>query len=244
LTNLHHQDLLALIKKRSGKGTSHTLKDSYLGTSHFRYPLAAPALRVIAKEWMKTHRNMESKEFADVLSALIHGESATEKVLAGMLLDYASADQKNFSPKVFNDWLDQLEGWAEIDAVCTNKYSRTHLLERWDLWERMLVKFSKSKNINKKRASLVFLCSPVREHDDERLPKLAFQIINSLKGHKEIIITKAISWLLRSMIKCYKPLVREYVTAQGKSLPAIAVRETLITLERGKKTADKKPKSR
>jgi 3-methyladenine DNA glycosylase AlkD len=241
LTNLHHQDLLARIKAKSGKGTSHTLKDSYLGTSHFRYLIAAPALRMIAKDWIKSPRDLDSQAFAALLTALIHGESSTEKIFAGILLDYASNDQKNFHPKVFNDWLDQLEGWAEVDAVCTNKYSRTHLLNQWHLWEPMLLKFSKSKNLNKKRASLVFLCSPVRQHDDERLAMLAFEIISSLKSHKEIIITKAISWLLRSMIKHHKPLVKEYVHVQRKSLPAIAVRETLITLIHGKKTAGKKP---
>jgi 3-methyladenine DNA glycosylase AlkD len=240
LANLHHQYLLAQIKDRAVNGTKHTLNDAYLGTTHFRYPIAAPQLRIIAKEWTKANKTLSSKEFADVLTSLIHGESSTEKILAGILLDYASKEQKDFPPKLFTNWLDHLEGWAEIDAVCTNKYSRTHLLIQWKLWEPLLIKFSKSKNLNKKRASLVFLCSPVREHDDFRLSSLAFQTIALLQSHKEVIITKAISWLLRSMIKHYKPLTVKFVTANRDKLPAIAVRETLTMLESGTKTKSKK----
>ena len=50
------------------------------------------------------------------------------------------------------------------------------------------------------------------------------------------MITKAISWLLRSMIRHYKNEVSDYVNAQADTLPKIAVRETLVKLKTGRKT--------
>lgn len=53
------------------------------------------------------------------------------------------------------------------------------------------------------------------------------------------MITKAVSWLLRSMIRHYKQEVSDYVDANINTLPKIAVRETLVKLKTGKKTKSK-----
>jgi 3-methyladenine DNA glycosylase AlkD len=68
------------------------------------------------------------------------------------------------------------------------------------------------------------------------MASVAFQIINRLKEEKPILITKAISWLLRSMVKLYKPEIEQFVNEQEESLPKIAVRETRVVLLTGKKT--------
>ncbi|MBK7651308.1 MAG: DNA alkylation repair protein [Flammeovirgaceae bacterium] len=98
-----------------------------------------------------------------------------------------------------------------------------------------LIKFSKSKNIQKRRASLVLLCVPLRKPDNEELAEVALQNIERLKGEKEILITKAISWVLRSMIKHYHKRVSTYLTENKTTLPAIAVRETMMKLKTGRK---------
>ena len=118
--SLHHQILLE-IKKRSGKSTAHTFLDGYLGNSHFRYPISAPVLRRIAKEWMKEHRDLSASDFATLLTDLTAADSATEKTMAGILMDYATADQRKFNASLFDKWLNHLEGWAEIDAVLYGK---------------------------------------------------------------------------------------------------------------------------
>lgn len=154
-------------------------------------------------------------------------------------MDYATKDQIAFDPKIFDAWLDELEGWAEVDAVCTGKYTINAIPKDWSKWEKILTRFSKSKNIHKRRASLVLLCSPIRYSTDSSITSLAFANIDLLKHEKEVLITKAISWLLRSMIKNFKKEVSEYVSKNKASLPAIAVRETLVVLKTGKKTGGK-----
>lgn len=233
--NKHHKILLDLIKGNSGTPTQHTYLDSYLGNSHPRYPINSPTLRLIGKEWMRDHRALPSKDFVNVLTSLAEGKSATEKFMVGVLLDASRKEQRKFNPRVFDSWLDHLEGWAEVDTVCTGAYTITEIPEQWDVWEKLLTKFSKSKNINKRRASLVLLCSPLSKHTDERLVHTALTNISSLKSEKEILITKAISWLLRSMIRHHRRSVSDFVKANMDTLPKIAIRETLRKLDTGRK---------
>jgi len=238
--NPHHKTLLDLIRSRSGKPTQHTFLDSYLGNSHPRYPINAPTLRAIAQDWMRGHRDMPAATLVPVLTSLIEGESGTEKTMAGVLLDYATPDQRQFKPALFDAWLEHLEGWAEVDALCTGKYSLREVPAQWKAWKPLLQKFAKSKNIQKRRASLVLLCSPLSTVTDPNLVTVALENIDRLKGEKEILITKAISWLLRTMVKHYREAVEEYLDENVDSLPRIAVRETRVKLKTGKKTNRKK----
>jgi 3-methyladenine DNA glycosylase AlkD len=236
MKNSFHQEILQLIKENSNSPTAHTFLDSYLGNSHPRYAINAPALRKISKEWMRAHKSISSLEFQNLLSSLIAAPSSTEKVMAGILMDDATAEQRKFHPKLFDSWLDYLEGWAEVDAVCTGKFTIKEIPENWPRWEKLLKKFNRDKNIHKQRASLVLLCSPIRYTDNEKIAIVALENIRRLKSEENVLITKAISWLLRSMIKNFKSMVKDFVQDNKVSLPSIAVRETLIVLKTGKKT--------
>lgn len=236
MKNNHHKEILKLIEGNSGKATQHTFLDSYLGNDHPRYPISAPVLRSIAKDWMRAHRDLSSQEIADMLTSLIEGKSSTEKCMAGILLDATTRDQRKFDARLFDKWLDHLVGWAEVDSVCTGKYTISEIPVNIRQWKPMLAKFSKSKNIQKRRASLVLLCSPVSQARYGELAVIALANIDRLKGEKEILITRAISWILRSMIRHHRDLVTSYLKENAASLPKIAVRETMIKLKTGTKT--------
>jgi 3-methyladenine DNA glycosylase AlkD len=68
---------------------------------------------------------------------------------------------------------------------------------------------------------------------------MAIENIDRLKAEKEILITKAISWLLRSMVKHHRKLVEDYISEYNDTLPRIAVRETQVKLSTGRKTKPK-----
>jgi 3-methyladenine DNA glycosylase AlkD len=239
MMNPLHKQILKLIEEKSGKGTKHTMLDSYLGNKNPRYAITAPVLRKLAKEWMRANKELSTVEFTALLTSLIKGKSSTEKVFAGILMDYCSHEQGAFNPEIFDHWLEHLEGWAEIDSVCTGQYTIHQVVPGWKKWKPLLVKLSKNKNINKRRASLVLFCSPLRHSDDELLAKQALENIERLKSEKAILITKAISWVLRSMDKNFKKLLTEYLKENMETLPKIAVRETMVKLKTGKKTKSK-----
>jgi 3-methyladenine DNA glycosylase AlkD len=234
MLNPLHQEILTLIRKKSGKPAKDAFLNSYLGNHHVRYAIGTPALRAIAKDWMRLHKDLPAEEFVSLLTSLIEGASFTEKVTAGILLSYSTKDQRKFNPAIFDQWLSHLVGWAEVDAVCTGDFHVTQAPSQWPEWKKLLNKLSKDPNINKRRASLVLLCSPISRIKDDRMAEMALKNIERLKGEKDVLITKAISWVLRSMIKHYRAEVAEYVNATP-DLPKIAIRETLVKLKTGKK---------
>ena len=152
-------------------------------------------------------------------------------------MDYLKKDQRLLKVKSFDRWLGNLEGWAEVDALCTGRYTEKEIPLHLDTWAPYLKKWSKSKSIAKRRASLVFFCSPVSRNAAGKLASMALENIEVLKHERDILITKAISWLLRSMIKYHREAVDEYVNENAATLPAIVVRETRIKLKTGRKTA-------
>ncbi len=236
MKNKHHEEILKLILKNSGKATKHTDLDNYLGTTHPRYPITVPLLRLIAKDWVKNHPELTADTFANLLTSLIKGESYTEKCMAGILLDYATKEQHQFNPKLFDGWLNELEGWAEVDTLCTGKYTSTEIINQWKSWEPLLLKFSVSKNIYKRRASMVCLCSPLRAKSDKRLADCAIHTVELLKNEKDILITKAISWVLRTLIKHHRKTVEVYLKENETTLPPFAIRETRVKLKTGRKS--------
>jgi 3-methyladenine DNA glycosylase AlkD len=129
-----------------------------------------------------------------------------------------------------------LNGWAEIDGLCQNVFSAEEMIADWPGWERLLEQLSRDANINKRRAALVLLNSPVHYTDDARFRDLALIVIDRLKAERDILITKAVSWLLRSMITRHRGAVETCLAEHGPSLPAIAVRETRTKLATGTKS--------
>src|SRR6187200_197864 len=109
----YHKELLTLIEQFSGKATQHTFSDAYLGNAHPRYPISVPVLRKLAREWMRAYSGLSVKEFVALLGSLARGKSSTEKVTSGILTDYCTTQQLIFPPKLFNEWLEHLDGWAE-----------------------------------------------------------------------------------------------------------------------------------
>src|SRR3954470_21101183 len=95
--NLHHEIILNEIKNNSGVPTRHTFVHGYLGNTHKRYSINAPKLRAIAKHWAKTNRDLSATEFCEVIDSLIEAQSSTEKMMGGVLMDYATASQRKFN---------------------------------------------------------------------------------------------------------------------------------------------------
>jgi len=154
--NPHHIELLDLIRKKSGKPTQHTFLNSYLGNDHPRYPISMPVLRSIAKDWAKEHRDLTTKEFSNLLTSLVKGESSTEKCFTGILMGYATKEQRNVDPKLFDQWLNHMVGWAEVDSLCTGKHLAADIPIHWSPWKKVIIALCKSKNINKRELRLYY----------------------------------------------------------------------------------------
>jgi len=207
----------------------------YTGATHVHYGIPVPSLRGYLQTWAQTNKALIFDEWTTLLEGLYHGDSVDGRSAAGMLLNSYPAHRRVLPLDKLETWLDELEGWAEVDGTCQSTFTPKELDARWDAWQDFLRKLAQDENINKRRASLVLLIRAVRESEDARFLVLALELVDLTKDEKDILITKAISWILREGIKQHKPAIAAYLEANAASLPSIAVRETRTKLTTGKK---------
>ena len=209
--------------------------ESYIGTTKTCYAIGTDKQRQIIKKWIKKHPDLTASEYIELLNSLCQGESCNEISLAGELLESLPKLRKNIEPEYLDGWLNKVQGWGEVDSICQSKFSATEVLVNWKKWKHVLTKLASDDNVHKRRASLVLLTKPVRDSDDTRLADFAFANIDKLKQDREILVTKAISWMLRDLIKNHRQKVEKYLQENEDTLPRIAVRETRTKLRTGRK---------
>jgi len=225
------------LKKIPTKGSSseRLWVQKYLGSNKPTKCTKTEDVIKLAKKIIKDNAPNQ-KEFIDLLDSLYKNATTFQEVdLAARLLGVAPNSKKQINPTKLDYWLNFTHGWAETDVLCQNNFTDEELLGNWLIWKKLLIKFSKDKNVHKRRASLVLLVKSVRLSPDTRLSDLAFKNINRLKKEKDILITKAVSWILRSLIKFHKEEVASYIIKNKEVLPRIAIREVTNKLITGKK---------
>ena len=230
-----HKKIIQTLKQASRPIESFTSSDSYILSGHFYYNVPVPVRRQIAKEYVKENQEISFSDFVSLLTLLYEGASHEEKTIASYLLKCHVMYRKKITPKHLDAWLSNLVGWAEIDALCYNVFTAEEMLRNWQAWEVFLTSLMKDKNINKRRAALVFLAGPVHRSSDSRLREKSFAIVQQLKTEPNTIITKAVSWLLREMIKTHQEEVEKFLSINKSTLPRIAVRETRRKITTGRK---------
>lgn len=235
--NKYHSEILKVLRKHAGKGTKSKRESekNYVGTTKLCYSIKASVKRQIVKDWLKKHPELSFPEYLELLSSLCRGKSHDEISIAGKLLEFSPRFRRKIKPSFLDEWLNFVQGWAEVDSLCQSRFSAGEVLKRWQEWQDLIIGLSKNSNVHKKRAGLVLLTKPVRDLTDSRLANLAFATIDKLKGEKNILITKAISWLLRDLTKNHRCLVKSYLEKNPDTLPKIAIRETKNKLLTGKK---------
>ena len=146
------------------------------------------------------------------------------------------AQRKTLDPNLHDKWLDHLAGWAAVDSLCYANFSAPEILADFTKWETLIRRLVKSDNENKRRAALVLLTKPLMQSADNRLSQLALYCIGKTKHEKDILLTKAISWLMRSMVKHHKKELEKFIAENKETLPAVALRETANKLRTGRKS--------
>ncbi len=212
--------------------------DPYTGTHKPSYALKAANYGQIARAWLKHHPDLTRSEYEALLDSLSRGSTYNEFVFIGLLLRHLPDFRRTLAPQCLDNWLGYAQGWAEVDTLCQSVFSADEMLARWQEWKRLLVALRASPNVHKRRASLVLLTRPVRERPDARLARLAFANIAALERDKDVLITKAVSWLLRNLSKHHRADVEDYVREHAATLPRIAVREVRHKLDAGVKSGE------
>lgn len=232
ITNPHHQYLLSQFIVHKNIVPNNAWVKHYLGTDKILYALKTDDKKKIIKDYLKM-LNLDIKNFTDLVLSLSKGESFEEVSCIGKITESYPKLRQQLSISTVDKLFDHVKGWAEVDSNCT--FSADDLLSNWSEWKKLLDKFVDDPNVHKRRASVVLLCLPTRKSPDLRFYELAFSYVDKLMPEKDILITKAISWILRSMTKHHPEMVYDYLEKNKLLLPKIAVRETTRKLETGRK---------
>jgi len=237
--NLNHLEILKQLKQ-FGQPNLDGFDIKYVGTQKPSYHLKTEIQKQIIKNTLKSH-DFDLTTFIDLVSSLYqHGTSYDEIIIAGRIVSALPKLRQQLQPSLLNNWLNYTQGWAEVDTLCQLSFAPDEFLSKWDQWQDLLIKFNSDPNVHKRRASLVLLTKPVSHSTDTRLSDLAFKNIDGLKLEKDILITKAVSWILRSLIKYHQDEVAKYLKDNKDSLPKIAYREATTKLLTGKKYINSK----
>lgn len=233
---IYKKSLKELQKLSSKKDKKERLwVQKYLGSNKPTQCIKTGDIQKLARKIIKEN-NLKIKELESLLDSLYKNAKTFEEIdLPAKLLGASPKSIQQIDPNKLDYWLNFTHGWAETDVLCQSNFTSNELLSNWNTWKKLLIKFSKDKNVHKRRASLVLLTKSVRMSDDKKLSDLAFKNTDLLKEEKDILITKAVSWILRSLIKYHKKEVSDYLKENKEELPKIAVREVTNKLITGTK---------
>lgn len=233
IKNPIHLQILDFIK--NSKFSENDWVQHYLGSNKKTFEVKSLDIKNFSKKIIEEN-NFDQVKLVDLLNSLYQNATTfNELAIAASILGSKREFCKNLDPKLLDNWLNYTHGWAEDDVLCQSNFTSDILLSNWSTWSKILKEFNKSQNINKRRASLVLLTKSLSQSDDPRLSKLAFENIEKLKGETDILITKAVSWALRALVKFHQPEVLDYLEKNQNSLPKIAYREAFSKALTGRK---------
>lgn len=237
---IYSKSLKGLNKLTSSKDIKERLwVQKYCGSNKQTNCIKSGEVKKLAKK-IVGENNLDRNQLTKLLDSLYsNARFMEETTLAARILEIAPKLRQQIDPNKLDYWLNFTHGWAETDVLCQSSFTSDELLSNWSIWKKLLIKFSKDKNVHKRRASLVLLTKPTRMSNDKRLSDLAFKNVDLLKEEKDILITKAVSWILRSLIKYHKEEVANYLKENEDELPRIAVREVTNKLLTGVKSKKK-----
>jgi 3-methyladenine DNA glycosylase AlkD len=122
-----------------------------------------------------------------------------------------------------------------VDTTCQSSWTDKEVLARWPEWDPFLGELAQADLLSLRRASLVLLVTPLRHNADPRLTARALANVQHLQHERNGMITKAVSWVLRSMVAEQPATVHTYLADNSGALPAVVVREVSKKLETGRK---------
>jgi 3-methyladenine DNA glycosylase AlkD len=186
-----------------------------------------PAIRRVAAEWSRAHRDPEPASLRALVEALVRSDVFDERSLGIAIL-------ARFQRSLGRDdlpWMVELcrhtAAWAHVDWLATDPISDVvgrdpgalPILRRWakdpSFWVR-------------RTAILAQLRQMMRGGGDFAL---FTEITTPLLEEKEFFVRKAIGWALRALSKKRPDLVRAYVEAHGDRMSGVTWREAVKYLD-------------
>jgi 3-methyladenine DNA glycosylase AlkD len=203
---------------------------AYLGTDLEFLNVRAPDMRKLARElcddlpdeWRVCSQALWDKKIFDMQNLAVEIAVRHKK-------EFQRSDWNRFKP-----WLDVSVGWAMIDRLTTDLFA--DLLDCFPDYADKCLTWSKSKNLWLRRASLAVFCRPARKG---LFIEQSFENLERLAADPDPMVYKAVSWLLRNLIKTNRGQVEIFLRTHETVLAKQVLREVRTKLETGKKNPNR-----
>lgn len=209
-TKLLYNQLIKEFERKSDK--EHAKRDQYYHkyAGYKSYGIRAPQLAAILKRFKGKFEGLSGGESFE-LAQQLYSSRIEDQVLAG---NYVLALHKDLiTPQKFG-WLDRMLGyfgsWSTVDDFCVDVL-RPVLLKHPRQTLALLKRWNKSKNMWKRRASVVAFVRKIGESG--KFTDTVLRLCNNLIWDDEDLVQKGVGWALKDNIKGDKKKVLRYVKA-------------------------------
>jgi 3-methyladenine DNA glycosylase AlkD len=188
------------------------------------YGVRVPQLRALAREWHAAHTTAAYDDVVALVESLWGAESQEERALAVEILARRPRDIRALTWNHFDRWRHGLDNWGLTDALATAVLGPWILADpggrtQW-LWQLI-----GDDDVWSRRLALVASVPLVRVKEDVEAAALTLSLIDRVKAERHPMVTKAVSWALREMVKHYRDDVISYLNANHATLAPLVVRE-------------------
>jgi 3-methyladenine DNA glycosylase AlkD len=199
------------------------------------YGVRVPELRKIARTWQRDHKKIDRAGLLALLDALWDGESREEQLLVIYLLGLYKRWIPDLTRAQFDRWRHDVDNWEVSDGLAQWILASwiladpdTRLSYLWDLID--------DEDVWSRRLALVTTVGLNRGRKDVAFPNLSLALVDRVKAERHPMLTKAVSWALRGLIKTHPERVAAYLEENRTTLAAHAVREVTNKLRTGLKS--------
>lgn len=200
------------------------------------YGVRVPRLREIARDWWREHKKMiDRDDLLALVEALWDGASREERQIAIFLLERYKRWIPDLTWAHFDRWRRDLDNWETTDGMAQWVFGRW-LLADPDARFYHLYDLIADEDLWSRRLALVATVWLNRGRKDLSFPDLTLELVDRVKEERHPMITKAVSWALRGLVKKQPLRVATYLDANRALLPAHAVREVDNKLRTGLKS--------
>ena len=221
----------ALIEK--GRPEQIAFMAKVIPTSQRVFAVATPEMRKIVKAFYPEIKELEFEKYFDLVLAL----KATEIFECGQLSNEFIAKNKNFrrTLKICNiqQLMMGLDNWASVDSFATYVTGPTWI--DGQICVDNIREWSSSGDVWIRRLAIVSAVILVRKSSEAWKRDITFELCLKHLHEREMIIHKAISWALRTMVPIWSEEVLGFVDSHKRLFKPFVEREVVNKVKTGKK---------
>jgi 3-methyladenine DNA glycosylase AlkD len=200
------------------------------------YGVKVPVLRKIAAEVNKDLKSATDEQFLEFVDKVYAQGSHEEKHLACYLVEKRKSVLGYFNWRLIKKWSAVVDNWANNDVLACLVIGPWVVLN-FEERIKYLEQFIDSKNLWHRRLALVSMIMPIRA---QKGVNVSLRFVSKVAKERDPMITKAVSWLLREMVrKGFSKEVTAYLKANKNVLAPLVVREVINKLTTGLKNPKK-----